>query len=203
MKGPWEGRVGLILHNTDRFAWAFKPADSPLYGGQARIDWLASDKLGRFWMVEVKQVSIDRKSINIMSEVSPGQREALSSIANTDVGIALLAVGQGDTLYLFDWRTVQWRLQQGGGIVEPGSPKNLHHRLPLSSAPIQVRWTGKKQWQERLDLYSHVVRLRNQPPDQTMKPTLIVPMRSPKSTAPSLSTLKHGDSIPMHEKMLR
>lgn len=196
-KGPWEGRVGILLHNTRWFAWAFKPADSPLYGGQARIDWLACDKLGRHWMVEVKQVAPDRRSINVLSEVSPGQRAALSAVAGTDVGIALLVVGQGETLYVFDWRMVQWRLDQ-----DDGSQGKLAARLPLSSAPIQIKWTGKKAWQN-LNWYAEVVKLRQIEHILNIAPIMLTPTRSPSEPVSSPSTSKRRGSIPMRVLMQR
>ena len=180
VKGQWESRTGMILRCPESFAWAFKPADSPLYGGQARIDWLACDHKGRFWMVEVKQCALDRKTINVLTDVSPGQRDALTAIAQTEQGIALLAVGQENILYLFDWRTILWRLTQAGGFSERQRPL-----LPLSAAPIQVLWTGPKAWATNaLNLYAQILWVNSREPSLPTEPTLIVPASLRTSVTP-------------------
>lgn len=132
VKTAWESRVGQLLDpasHPDDFAYSFKPADSAMYGGQPRIDWLAADVLGRFWMIEVKSLRAERRSINVQTQVSTGQRAALSAVGRSAFGLPLLAVGQGKRLYIFAWRDVVNRTL-----------------VLLSAAPIQLDWSGPKQW---------------------------------------------------------
>lgn len=189
MKGAWESRVGLLLRNPAHFVWAYKPADSALYGGQPRIDWLACNRLGGFWMVEVKQLASNRKSINLLNDVSPGQRDALTAIATTTFGVSLLAVGQAETLYMFDWRKIVWRLKQDVGF-------RAHQLVSLRSAPIQVQWTGATSWANDQQVYQALQNLRSQRASRNIPPTLIVPERLRKFTGSSASTSKPEDSIP-------
>lgn len=203
-KTPWESRVGMLLKQTDDFAWAFKPVDSKFYGGQTRLDWLACDQAGRFWMVEVKHIATDRKSINLRTDVSAGQRDALTSVSQTTVGIALLVVGRGDTLYLFDWSRVlwQWRERNRTQLDNPRATQGLPSLLPLDTAPIQIKWTGKKGW-ATIRLLAHVEAFWAYGPGSVIEPTLIVPERPSRKAGSSRSTSKPGASIPTPAPMLR
>jgi hypothetical protein len=134
LKTAWEARVGVLLDSRyhPEFLYSFKPYDSPLYGGQPRIDWHAADMLGRYWMIEVKSLALGRKSFTL-TDVTIGQQQALDAIGKTLLGVPLLAIGQGKTLYLYGWRKV----------LEYYSGRSL---LPLSEAPITLDWSPKK-WQ--------------------------------------------------------
>jgi len=108
LKTPWEARVGILLDSShhSEFVYSYKPYDSPHYGGQPRIDWHACDIVGRYWMIEVKSLPSTRQSINMVNDVSAGQAQALDAIVKSGVGVALVAVGRGNTLYVFDWREI-------------------------------------------------------------------------------------------------
>jgi hypothetical protein len=119
------------------FVYSFKPADGGMYGGQPRIDWHACDITGRYWLVEVKQHPRPDHRFNIRTAVSPGQRDALDGVAMSTIGIALLAVGCGDYLFVFDWRDIGWRWrsdaqpsQQKLGMVEAKLACNGRGRSP-------------------------------------------------------------------------
>lgn len=129
----WEPRVGKLLNDL-YFVWSYKAPDSPRYGGQPRVDYIACDIYGTFWMVEVKQLAVDRKSINIQRELTAGQQSALEAIHDV-CGSALLAVGRGDTLYVFTWGRVKWLLEQ--------LPDSL---IPLEEATLILQWKGPKAW---------------------------------------------------------
>jgi hypothetical protein len=141
-KGPWEERVGWLLQ-PDEYPWKFKPPDSQFYGGQPRIDWLACDNRGRFWMIEVKQIAANRTIFNLDTEISAPQKAALSAVANAG-GMALLAIGCGNELFIHDWGYVAWRF-------EASVDQNKQHPewLPLSE-PMTILdvlpWMGKKIW---------------------------------------------------------
>lgn len=132
MKTAWEARVGVLLDSRHHpeFLYSFKPYDSPLYGGQPRIDWHAADMLGRYWMIEVKSLAMGRKSFRIDKEVTPGQIQALDAVAKSQLGMPLLAVGQGKTLYLYAWRLMF----------------NRRDPFLLTEAHITLDWSPKK-WQ--------------------------------------------------------
>jgi hypothetical protein len=131
-KTAWEARVGVLLDSRyhPEFLYSFKPYDSPLYGGQPRIDWHAADLLGRYWMIEVKSLPVGRKSFRIDKEVTPGQIQALDAVAKSRLGVPLLAVGQGKTLYLYGWRLMF----------------NRRDPFLLTEAKITLDWSPKK-WQ--------------------------------------------------------
>ena len=134
-KTPWEARVGVLIDPRlhPLFVYSYKPYDSPFYGGQPRIDWHATDYIGRYWMIEVKSLPLDRKSINLDKDVTPGQRDGLSSVATTVLGVPLLVVGQDKTLYLFSWRKI---------ILATFKPL-----LPLADADLKLPWSAKA-WRE-------------------------------------------------------
>jgi hypothetical protein len=178
--------------------------DSQFYGGQTRIDWLACDRVGRFWMVEVKQMSSGRRTINLRTDVSPGQRDALTHVSRTTVGISLLAVGQDDTLYIFDWGRVlwQWRERNDANLSTPEEWKGLPSLLPLADALLQIRWTGPKAW-ETVHLLSYVERLWAHGVEAVIEPMLITPERASRKRASSPSTLKPPVSTPTPARMLR
>lgn len=193
VKGPWERRVGNLLSHP-LFAWKYKPTDSPLYGGQPRIDWVAADTAGRFWMVEVKQLAIGRKSINLLSDVSEGQRISLKKVADTLAGVALLVVGQGNTLYVFDWRWVQW-YQEQADVSHP-------ERLPLDQANVILPFTSKKAWMAT-NLLHQVMTFREAFRSQRIPPTPPTPTPSPKHIATAPSTLRLVDSTPTPQRKQR
>jgi hypothetical protein len=143
-KSHWEARVGLLLDplKHTQFTWSYKPPDSQMYGGQPRIDWLACDLIGRFWMVEVKHLADERLSINLNRDVTPGQRAALDGVSASQTGVALLAVGHHDTLHWFDWRMVGWQL----------TPESTNPLLPMADSLLSMTWTGPKSWD--LPLYT-------------------------------------------------
>jgi hypothetical protein len=141
VKSPWEARVGILIDPRfhTRFVWTYKPYDSAVYGGQPRIDWHAADMLGRYWMIEVKSLADNRKSINLLTDVSSGQALALDALAKTVHGVALLAVGQGKTLYIFDWETVRCRR-----VVSSSKP----HLLSMEESLLSYTWSPKnfREW---------------------------------------------------------
>jgi hypothetical protein len=139
-KTPWEARIGLLLEPRlhPEFVYSYKPYDSPMYGGQPRIDWHACDQLGRYWMIEVKSIPNSRRSINLLSDVTPGQRQALSGVAKSDVGVPILAVGQNRTLYLFDWRAIAWRAEPASALHPAPNPLLL-----MTETMLQLEWSPK------------------------------------------------------------
>lgn len=186
----WEPRVGKLFH-PDYFPWTYKAPDSPRFGGQPRIDYLACDVYGRFWMVEVKQLQPDRKSINIENDVPIGQRNALDAVS--DVGaVAALAVGCGSTLYVFLWERVRWLQSQG-----------MWPRLPLNKASVTFHWTGPTDWSRPTmgKLWHRILSqltaldtgVGNAPIQQTATP----PTPPFDNTEPSPLTLKRTDYIRM------
>jgi hypothetical protein len=138
-KTPWEARVGMLLDphlHPDDFKYSFKPVDSAMYGGQTRIDWHAADALGRYWMIEVKSLAKGRVSLNLAREVSPGQRLALNAVADTYLGVPLLAIGDADgTLRFYDWRKIRWLADI---LFRP--------LLTPSQSSASIIWTGPKIW---------------------------------------------------------
>lgn len=190
-KSPWESRVGMLLdpEKHPEFVYSYKPHDSAMYGGQPRIDWLACDQVGRFWMIEVKSLDPKRRSINLESDVSPGQRAALDAVMHSGVGVPLLMVGQEKTLYVFDWRKVSWLL--------------AGH--PLSEASFALGWTGPKAW-ALIDLYGFLAVLAPSPllPAFVTPASLAIFNEPLPSTPPAPSPLisKPGDSIRMRRKQL-
>jgi hypothetical protein len=125
----------MLLTEPD-FVWSVKIPDSGLYGGQPRIDWLACDYLGRFWMIEAKQIVPTRRSINLDSDVSAGQRRALTSVVSGN-GIALLVVGQADRLYIYSWRALWSQYQASRNPLVKLEGLGLLHVF---------QWFGPKKW---------------------------------------------------------
>lgn len=198
-KGPWEKRVGQLLNpaNYSEFVWAYKPVDSPLHGGPVRIDWLACDTWGLMWMIEVKQATLGRLTFNLLTEISPLQRQALSSVALSANAMSILAIGQGSTLYLFDWRTVclQWRIRELQGIKKP-------YLLPLHTALAALTHGRKVIWEKstRLrDIFANKA-LRLRPEDDTAR-ILIRLAGSLLGLEHCPSTTKPEDYILMRELM--
>jgi hypothetical protein len=144
-KTAWEARVGMLLDPArgKDFVWSYKPADSAMYGGQPRVDWLACDRNGRMWMIEVKSSPADRKSITLEREVSPGQIAALDAVATSSTGVALLAVGHEKTLYIFDWRKIGW-------LIKVAKVSGAVSQIPFTQADIRFSWTGPKTWHRDL-----------------------------------------------------
>jgi hypothetical protein len=120
------------------FVYSFKPADGGMYGGQPRIDWHACDITGRYWLVEVKQHPDEKHLFNIRTAVSPGQRDALDGVAMSTIGIALLAIGCSDYLFVFDWRDIGWRWRSD---AQPSQQK-----LGMVEAKLALQWKGPKSW---------------------------------------------------------
>lgn len=172
-KGPWESRIGSLL-KADVFAYAYKPVDSPMHGGSVRIDWLAADMQGAFWMVEVKQVAENARSINVALDVTALQRAALSDVAATGFGVPVLAVGQGNMLYLWGWRYVQW-LQQDQRRRALPKPDLIF----LDTAMWGLHWTGKTKWQSQYDLQELLVDPDGNPLDRDLHSVQMVTMLSP------------------------
>lgn len=145
VKTAWEQRVAWLLspalHPTE-FTYAFKPVDSAMYGGQPRIDFHAADIIGRFWGVEVKSLSPERKSFNLDKEISAGQVAALNDIRHSYFGVPILAIGQGRTLYVFNWRHIY-------SLVGSTTPL-----LPLTLSSLQIEWRGPKSWKS-FNLYQY------------------------------------------------
>lgn len=132
MTKTWESRVGKLLDDP-YYVWAHKCPDS-MHGGQPKVDWIACDVYGFFWMIEVKQLAAGRKSINYEGEITPGQREALTAVSDIG-GYAFLAIGVGPRLYIFTWGRIQWLRQHEHPSL-----------IPLNEASIVLEWMGPKQW---------------------------------------------------------
>jgi hypothetical protein len=107
-KTPWEDRVKMLL-NKPEIVWYYKAPDGKMYGGQPRIDFIASDIFGRFIMIEVKSLPDAAKSFDPNLLVPTVQRDALDRIAGTASGVAILAVGHADILRLYNWGAIRER----------------------------------------------------------------------------------------------
>ena len=145
-KSAWEQRVGMLIdpQRSPTFVWSYKPADSGFYGGQPRLDYLASDIWGRFWMIEVKYLAPARKSLSLLVDLTAGQRAALNDVGRSAWGVPLIAVGHETDLYWFHWRDIAWLLQ----------PIAKSPHLPLDSAFLRYTWTGPKNWKH--PLFTHI-----------------------------------------------
>lgn len=156
-KSPWEKRVGMLLDPEKHadFVWSFKPVDSGAYGGQPRIDWIACDLLGRVWLIEVKKLADARRTFGMLTDITPGQRQALDAVTESLYGVALLAVGHGSVLYWFDWREIAWLLTP----ENPGSPF-----LTMEQALLRYEWSGPKTWDHRLCMDYNAQRPGSVPP---------------------------------------
>lgn len=192
MTKVWEPRVGKLLA-PPYFYWTHKCPDTSKYGGAPRIDYQACDLYGRFWMVEVKQLSEDRKSINIERDLTAGQRSGLQDVLDAD-GSALLAIGQGKTLYVFTWGRIVWLREQG-----------IYPLIPLEEASATFHWKGPRSWANtenvrkfhRVPLISPTMRLSESGyvgPGTPRTPTTLTGAYSNTDASPSI--LKPGDSTP-------
>lgn len=199
-KTEWERRVGMLLdpEKHDDFVWSYKPHDSALYGGQPRLDWLACDRVGRFWVIEVKTAGKGRKSITLERELSPGQITALDAVAASKFGVALLAVGHETTLHVFDWRKIGWalRVAQASGSVT---------MIGFDQAAFSFLWTGPKSWTR--DLYGEYTSLltTHMPVGPFPMPPMPMPSGSPSldpPPAPSPSTLRPSSKRQRMRKLL-
>jgi hypothetical protein len=198
MPKVWEPRVGKLLH-PEYFPWSFKPADSSRYGGQPRIDYLACDLYGCFWMIEVKQLGPDRKSINIENDVSIGQRNALDAVSEVGA-VALLAVGCGSRLYIFTWERIRWLQSQGHWP-----------RVLLNDASAIFHWTGPTDWARPemakllrlipIQSPSYGVLLGKEDPVPT-PPTVTQPSPPSEDTEPSPSISKPMACTPMPDDLV-
>jgi hypothetical protein len=197
MPKVWEPRVGKLLH-PEYFPWSFKPADSSKYGGQPRIDYLACDLYGRFWMVEVKQLREDRKSINIEIDVTIGQRNALDAVSEVGA-VALLAVGCGSRLYIFTWERIRWLQSQGHWP-----------RILLNDASAALPWTGPKEWTTlRMAKIFHRIPLLPAEHGGVLEeyleptpPTAMLPLPPSENTEPSPSISKPMACTPMPDDLV-
>lgn len=187
MKSPWEKRVGDLLSPPD-FVWSYKPPDSQFYGGQPRVDWLACDSTGLFWMIEVKWLAESRASINLMTEVSPGQRDALNAV-DSGQGIALLAIGRGSYLFVHSWSLV-WSLYQSR--LTAGTPFPERLRLSDPSLMHLCRWRGPKDWKIQI-LRKYIIQPDS--PEHIQLMLNIFAQQSPELEG-LLWTSKQRDSIP-------
>lgn len=191
-KSAWESRVGMLLDSEKHpeFFYSYKPVDG-IHGGQPKIDWFACDKIGRFWMIEVKWLPTSRVSINLGTEVTAGQRDGLDAVAVSEMGVALLAVGQGACLFLFEWREVQlWQLDQ---IHRSKLGQDVNRLLPLDAAFMRLEWNGPKSW-KNLNLFrivGHLHFVQNGDPSATTPTEPVV--LSPKP-GPSRPILRRKDS---------
>ena len=179
-KGPWEERVGMLLHpdRHSEFVYSYKPPDS-MHGGQPKIDWHACDKAGRYWLIEVKQLPDGQQSFKIDTQVTPGQRQALDALINSQSGVAMLAVGCGSFLYFYNWRHVRWPSVRS---------------LTLDQATMALFWKGPKEW-ATLSLYDLArSALNGIPPIQT------TPEEQLLDQVPSPSISKPGDSTPTDDR---
>lgn len=190
-KTPWEQRVGMLLDpekHPDDFVWSFKPPDSAMYGGQPRIDWLACDRLGYFWGIEVKSLAAGRRSLNLLTDVSAGQRDALSAIDRSTHGRALLAVGTSENhLYFYFWRDIAWLLD--------GKQKPLLQVPDLSF--MGLLWTGPKAW-ATYSIVNHVIPALTERYYPTKIPVVAVPLGSPSgmSWMPPQLTVPSSPPVP-------
>lgn len=168
-KSDWEKRVGMLLdpEKHDEFVYSYKPVDGP-HGGQPKIDWFACDHMGRFWMIEVKWLPESRRSINLMTEVTAGQRQGLSAVGLSQTGIALLAIGQGKTLRFYDYREVMaWLIEY---YDDTRSLEQQSLLLPVDGllAFLTLQWSGPKSWDH--SLYHLVI---DQLPSLAPSPTML------------------------------
>lgn len=193
-KSKWEGRVGKLFVLPD-FVYKYKPVDGP-HGGAVKLDWLASDKMGTFWQVEVKWLSETRKSFNLNaeSEMRALQKAAMDDIAMADYSVPLLAIGQGDFLYWWGWRYVRW-LERERKDFEVSKP----HHLPLETATVIMHWTGEKHWPPQnvslIDLFSKTGIPRDRLSRSRMEQAQERLSKRSGPTDVSLSTWKHAVSI--------
>jgi hypothetical protein len=179
------------------FLYSFKPVDSGMYGGQARIDWHACDLAGRYWLIEVKKVADTAQTINVLREVTPGQQDGLNAVSDSEHGIALLAVGRGDILYIFDWRDIRWRLMQ------PPSRVGLRPELvPWDFALLAIRWSGPKHWAS-LDLVAELsvarrsrsATTRTKPDEPSLKPARSASTSKPEGSTPTPETTRRLERL--------
>jgi hypothetical protein len=144
-KSKWERKVGELL-KTDQFVYTHKCPDifdrRHPYAGKARIDWLALDRQGHGWLIEVKY--LDRKKsmlfnlFNKKDGISAGQRGELQDFGQA--GYALLAVGHSGTnaLYIFEW---PWVEQLVAGLESQFNDDNEHEiHLDLTGASRVIRY---------------------------------------------------------------
>jgi len=153
-KGPWEERVGMLL-DEPHFIYKHKCPDVGPHGGKVKIDWLACDNLGQFFMVEVKEIRTVQTVFHIDNEVTPLQQEALSAVGCG--GISLVAVGHGRTanehakyttgLYVMPWN---WLNAQENRSVDMTKAPRLF--FPWKGSKSFVTEQNKKDfwlWQQR------------------------------------------------------
>lgn len=202
-KSDWENRVGMLLdpHRSTDFVYSYKPIDG-MHGGQPKIDWHACDRLGRYWMIEVKWIPDNRRSINYISEITPGQRDGLSAISMSKHGVALLMVGQGKTLYLFDWHEVtMWVLEeQHRQAMDPSPLQDQSLLLPFDVAFERYPWSGPKSWTYRL---LDTVEANLERYDDLTQTTQTEPVVLSPAPEPSRPTLRRKASTPILPMMRR
>lgn len=185
MKSQWESRVGMLLDpaKRDEFRYSYKPVDG-LHGGQPKIDWMACDQMGRFWLIEVKWLPETRRSINLFTDVTAGQRQGLAAVALSDEGVALLAIGQGKLLRIYSYREVMLWMTDNWSMVDPNSPNLLLPVNDETARPIRLPWSGPKHWDHSL---FDLVHEHSQPTAPTNL-RLVTPSQRPEQLA-SISKL--------------
>lgn len=132
-KTPWEDRVKMLLTKPE-IVWYYKAPDGKMYGGQPRIDFVASDIFGRFIMIEVKSLPDASKSFIPKALVPPVQQDALDRIAGTASGAAILAVGHESVLRLYSWGKIR-------GLTKVSVDRD-GAEIPFWSAT----WNGPTNW---------------------------------------------------------
>jgi hypothetical protein len=137
-KTPWEARVSMLL-GVPEIHWYFKPPDGKLYGGKPRIDYIACDVLGRFIVIEVKSMPDRTKSFAPKVLVPPVQQEILNQVGLSANGIAILAVGHEDALYLYNWRKL---VNLDRVPLDPNDGPHFRH----------LDWNGPARW-KAINLY--------------------------------------------------
>jgi hypothetical protein len=192
-KSNWESRVGMLLDPTKHgeFVYSYKPVDGP-HGGQPKIDWFACDVMGRFWLIEVKWLPESRRSINLMKEVTAGQRQGLSAVGLSEAGIALLAIGQGKTLRIYSYREVMLWMTDHYTMQDPSNPSLLLPVDDTTCMPLLLQWSGPKSWNHSLfDLYDML------DPRRPLVPSLTLLEDLSREQVPSVLTWKPKGSTPI------
>jgi hypothetical protein len=127
-------------------------------------------------LIEVKQARKKATLINVLLDVTPGQRDGLNAVSNSETGVALLAVGCEDTLYIFDWRDIRWLLDNHN----PRLPGPKAGQILWREAALSYRWSGPKSWTH--DLWLDVGDYQE---ERDIRPTPLRPAGSSPSTAKS------------------
>lgn len=201
-KSKWEKKVGELL-KTEQFVWNHKCPDifdrRHPYAGHSRVDWLALDRQGHGWMIEVKY--LDRKQsmlfnlFNKKDGISAGQRGELQDFGQA--GYALLAVGHSGTnaLYIFEWPWVETLVETlSCSFTDPSQAEIL---LDLNGASRVIRYPrGRVEEEFRWSQYPFpfsTTHLAPRPSMLPIQPTNGASYAKSCLTGSSLSTLKQPD----------